>query len=140
VSDFNDVEVIKSIENLLNSFVAQRYYEADRDEIRTLLERTRNLIKKRFGEASGFLQQLQMVQFIYPRAKQKNAVAYFKRDKQTVVSLLNSIIDELRASAPTSAGQSQEAVAKNPFFVSYTRSNENYATQVISQVKSWGYF
>jgi len=103
VMNFNRDEAIKSFDNLVNSFEAQVYAsQGDYREILAQLGRTRELVQKVFGPNSSYLKRLKPVKFEYPRAKQKNAPIYFNNDKQTVLEVLNTIIDELKVNSPLS--------------------------------------
>ncbi|MEP7287619.1 MAG: hypothetical protein ABI947_17840 [Chloroflexota bacterium] len=99
----NPTEAIHIFTDLSKEFETQEYGAASQENFITVtrqLERLRTAVEKVFAADSPYLRDLTWVQFRYPRAKQKNAVNYFNRDKAQTLLILHKILDELRVTYP----------------------------------------
>jgi len=99
----NPSETIRVFDDLIKRFEAQEYGASAQEDFLTVkqqLERLRTTVGKIFGVDSQYLRDLTSVQFRYPRAKQRNAISYFNRDKAQTLTVLHKILDELRVTNP----------------------------------------
>jgi hypothetical protein len=99
----NPAEAIRVFDDLLRRFEALDYGTSAQEDFTTAvkqLERLRATVEKVFGADSQYRRELSVVQFRYARAKQKNAVSYFNRDRAQVLTVLHKILDDLRISSP----------------------------------------
>jgi hypothetical protein len=90
----------------LKSFELQDYATSAQEDFLTVcqqLDRLRATARHVFGDDSEYVRALGAIQFRYPRAKQRNAVSYFNRDKVHTLTILRKILDELRISYPNRA-------------------------------------
>lgn len=99
----NTAEAIRIFDELTKRFEVLDFGKSSQEDfvsVRHLLERLRASIETTFGPDSQYLVALSQAQFRYPRAKQKNAVTYFDRDKGQTLVVLHKILDELRVNNP----------------------------------------
>jgi hypothetical protein len=99
----NPAEAIRVFEDILKRFEALDYGTSAQEDFVTAkkqLERLRATIDKTFGADSQYLRELYGARFRYPRAKARNAIAYFNGDKARTLTVLHKILDELRVTNP----------------------------------------
>jgi hypothetical protein len=99
----NPSEAIRVFTDLAKRFDLLEYETSSREDFITAakqLERLRATVENVFSSDSQYVRELTGVKFRYPRAKQKNAISYFNRDKVQTLTVLEKILDELRIANP----------------------------------------
>jgi hypothetical protein len=99
----NPAEAIRVFEDMLKRFEALDYGTSAQEDFGTAtkqLERLRASIDKTFGADSQYLHELYGARFRFPRAKARNAIAYFNGAKAQTLTVLHKILDELRVTNP----------------------------------------